>query len=722
MELTFLEELNERQREAVTAPEGPTLVLAGAGSGKTRVIVYRIAYLIAARRVEADAILAVTFTNKAAEEMRRRVRELLGELASDRASEPSSDPAVHTFHALSLRLLRRFGDELGLPRGFTVYGEDDRRALLRRVCRELNVSERELPLSRVAAAVSASKNDAFAPSMAGPDPFLRAVTAVAERYQRELESNGALDFDDLLLRALELLECSARAQSYAARRFRHVLVDEYQDTNRIQYRLLRLLAPHGNVFVVGDEDQSIYNFRGADLRNILDFERDFAGGRVVKLEVNYRSTGAILRAAGGVIRNNRERKGKNLVASLEEGELLVLREAEDDREEAAQVAETILELRRRAEGRVDGGPGAIRVAVLLRTHAQTRVLEEELVRRSIPHQVVGGLRFYERREIKDALSYLRLLLNRSDDGSFRRVVNVPPRGVGPATVALIEHRARERRSSLWEASLELLGGDELSGRARLGLRGLADLVEGLTPRLPPQAPSRALQMVLDTSGLLATIEAEGESAARDRKENLDQLVSSAVEYEQREEAPSLSGFLDAVRLLTDADSIETPLPCLLMTIHAAKGLEFDAVFLPGLEEGLFPHVRASGDKRALEEERRLFYVALTRARKRLFLSYARARRASYQMSARPPSRFLSEIPPEVLKTSSLPVSPDSPGPASSKRRSAIRPGAVVAHKIFGEGRVVDASGSGRDRKVTVIFDKAGRKRLLEQYAGLELIR
>lgn len=706
MEFDSLEELNEKQREAVTAPEGPTLVLAGAGSGKTRVIVHRIAYLIAARGVEPHAILAVTFTNKAAEEMRRRVRALL--------ATPSSDPAIHTFHALCLRLLRRFGEDVGLGPGFTVYGEDDRRSLLRRVCRELDLSEREFPLSRLSAAVSAKKNQAFSTSTAGPDPFRQAVVAVAERYQRMLESSSGVDFDDLLLRGLELLECSGRTRGFAARRFQHVLVDEYQDTNRIQYRLLRLLAPHGNVFVVGDEDQSIYNFRGADLRNILDFEREFPRARVVKLEVNYRSTGAILRAAGGVIRNNRERKGKNLVPSIEEGERLLLREAEDDRAEAAEVAETISELRRDSDGP--------RVAVLVRTHAQTRLLEEELVRRNIPHQVVGGLRFYERREIKDALGYLRLVLNRGDDGSFVRVVNVPPRGVGAATLALIEHRAAETNASLWDASVDLLGGDELPGRARLGLRGLVDLVEGLTSRLPPAAPSRALRMVLEASGLLAALAAEGEPSARDRKENLDQLVASAAEYEQQERAPTLAGFLDAASLLTDADSIQTPLPCLLMTIHAAKGLEFDAVFLPGLEEGLFPHVRATGDQRALEEERRLFYVALTRARKRLFLSYARARRSSYQMSSRPPSRFLAEIPPEVLESSSSPGTSMSSTPASSTSRSSIRPGAVVSHRIFGEGRVVDASGSGRDRKVTVIFDKAGRKRLMEHYAGLELVR
>jgi DNA helicase-2/ATP-dependent DNA helicase PcrA len=380
-----LEGLNERQREAVTAKR-PTLVLAGAGSGKTRVIVHRIAHLLGTRAIAPDTILAVTFTNKAADEMRRRVFELL--------AGPTSELAVHTFHALCLRLLRRFGEDAGLPRGFTVYGEDERRALLRRVLREAGLAERDYPLARVSASISALKNRAFSQREEGPlDP---AIERAAEHYQRALEAAAAVDFDDLLLRGVELLECSERAQAYAARRFRHVLVDEYQDTNRVQYRLLRLLAPHGNLFVVGDEDQSIYNFRGADLRNILDFERDFTGARVVKLEVNYRSTAAILRAASGVIGHNVERKGKTLVASLPEGERIRLHEADDERHEAVHACGIIERLRRESQD--------TRVAVLLRTHAQTRAFEEELVRRNVPHQVLGGLRFYERREIKDALA------------------------------------------------------------------------------------------------------------------------------------------------------------------------------------------------------------------------------------------------------------------------------------------------------------------------------
>jgi DNA helicase-2/ATP-dependent DNA helicase PcrA len=698
--------LNERQIEAVTAPDGPTLVLAGAGSGKTRVIVHRIAHLVGARSVAPDSILAVTFTNKAADEMRRRVVALLDSLPG------TGDLAVHTFHALCLRLLRRFGEDAGLPRGFTVYDEDERRSLLRRVAREAGLAEKDYPLSRLSSAVSKIKNRSFEEAEDGlRDP---AIAAVAERYQRALEAAGGVDFDDLLVKGVELLECSERARNYAARRFQQVLVDEYQDTNRVQYRLLRLLAPHGNLFVVGDEDQSIYNFRGADLRNILDFERDFPGARVVKLEVNYRSTAVILRAASGVIGHNLERKGKALVASLPEGDPIGLHEAADERDEAAHACGILERLRRDSKEN--------RIAVLFRTHAQTRVFEEELVRRNVPHQVLGGVRFYERREIKDALAYLRLLRNPEDDPSFLRAVNVPPRGVGSATQALLQERARSSGSSLWQASGELLQGDLLSGKARLGLGSFRKFIEALSSRLASGKPSSALRAILEESGLAAALESEGEAAARERRENLEQLVASAKEYEEGDREPTLAGFLDRASLLTDVDAMETQAPCLLMTIHAAKGLEFDAVFLAGLEEGLFPHVRAAGSRRALEEERRLFYVGLTRAKRRLFLSYARSRFLSYLSSSRAPSRFLLEIPEGAFAPDQAIPSKSGTATSPAPSRPSFRPGTVVTHKTFGEGRILDASGSGRDRKVTVLFHRAGRKKLLLEYAQLTVLR
>ena len=701
----FLKDLNEQQRDAVTAPDGPLLVLAGAGSGKTRVIVYRMAYLIEARGVSPDTLLAVTFTNKAADEMRGRVRAILSS---------GEDAAVHTFHALCLRLLRRFGEDIGLRSGFTLYGNDERKSLLRRICRDEGIAEREFPVSRIASSVSAHKSRAFDGRdglRGGGSRFQLVVEAVALRYQKELDAQGALDFDDLLLRAVELMECSERAQSFAERRFQHVLVDEYQDTNRIQYRLVRLLAPHKNIFVVGDDDQSIYNFRGADTRNILDFETDFPDATTIKLEINYRSSGAILRAASAVIENNRSRKGKRLIASRDEGEPPELYGAEDDRAEAAHVARRLDELRKQSDSED--------AAILLRTHAQTRVFEEELLARGIPHRVLGGLRFYDRKEIKDALSYARLVLNRHDDASFLRVANMPIRGVGKTSLSIVHNAAERAGSSLWDASLKALdgrGGDVLPGRARVGLTQFREVVDRLAAASRDETPSRVLHRVFAETGLVKEFEREGEPAARERNENLDQLVAAATEYETGP-SPTLAGFLDSVSLLTDIDTVGST-PCLLMTLHAAKGLEFDTVFLAGLEEGLFPHIRASGDVKGLEEERRLFYVGMTRAKRRLYLSFALSRRFSYQTTARRPSRFLTEIPAADL------VAPPGTRTQTGDRSGdsgRLQRGAVVHHAKFGEGKVLDASGSGPDRRVTVLFHKAGRKRLVAQYAKLEIV-
>jgi DNA helicase-2/ATP-dependent DNA helicase PcrA len=696
--LDCLDGLNERQREAVSAPDGATLVLAGAGSGKTRVIVHRIAYLVQHRSASAEEILAVTFTNKAADEMRRRVQELL--------PQPATDLSVHTFHALCLRLLRRFGEDVGLPRAFTVYGEDDRRALLRRVCRDAGLAEREYPLSRVSASISATKNQAFARSDTGAlDPN---IAVAAERYQRELEAAGGVDFDDLLLKGVELLECSEgqRTPAVSARCWS----TSTRTRTRSSTGCCACSSPRTGT-CAWSATRTSRSTASAKPTSATSSTSEGLPGRVVKLEVNYRSTAAILRAASGVIAHNVERKGKTLVPSLPEGERIHLHEADDEREEAAHACGIIERLRRQTP--------ESRVAVLLRTHAQTRAFEEELVRRNVPHQVLGGLRFYERREIKDALAYLRLLHNREDDSSFLRAVNVPPRGVGDATQALLGARARERGVSLWEASEALLQGDEISGRARIGLTAFRELIGGLSSRLVSERPSSALRDILQEAGLLAALEAEGEAAARERRENLDQLVASALEYEGGEKEPSLPGFLDRVSLLTDADSLETPAPCLLMTLHAAKGLEFDAVFLAGLEEGLFPHVRAAGNKPALEEERRLFYVGLTRARSRLFLSYARSRFLSYLSTSRAPSRFLLEIPDDVLE-SAVAASSARPSAVAPAPKSSFRPGTIVSHKTFGEGRVLAATGSGRDRKYRPV-PQGGRKKLLLEYAGLRVV-
>jgi len=691
----------------VTAPDGPLLVLAGAGSGKTRAIAHRIAYLIRERRVSPWTILALTFTNKAAGEMRHRVSTLVG--------KDAPDLWVLTFHALGLRLLRRFGTDLGLAAGFILHDEQDRRALIRRSVRELGLLEKHYPVWKVASAVSARKNAAFSSDsyQKWQSRSDRAVLdQIAEQYQSLLDEGGGLDFDDLLIRSVELLECSESARGFADRRFQNVLVDEYQDTNRVQYRMLRLLAPHGNLFVVGDEDQSIYNFRGADLRNILDFERDFPEANVVKLEDNYRSTAAILEAAGALIANNRERKGKRLIPQLEAGSRPRVYEAEDEGNEAGFVAGCIQALRSQND--------STGVAVLYRTNAQSRAFEEEFVSRGIPHLLVGGQRFYERKEIKDALAYLRLLLNPHDNVSFIRVVNVPGRGVGGASIALIQRAAAEKKTSLWDAAHTLVQEGSLSARAHKGLGSFQVLIEKLTPLKDQLPPAKLVNKTIEKSQLAAAFEKESPAGRQTRLENLSQLVVAATDYQARDDEISLAGFLDGVSLLTDLDNVKADAPCLLMTLHAAKGLEFDSVFLTGLEEGLFPHTLSLGNPRSVEEERRLCYVGMTRARSQLTLTYARSRRAALQQADRAPSRFLDEISAELLDWKRE-MRTARPQPAPRARSSPYKRGTLVRHPLFGEGTVVEADPSGRDEKVTVVFRSAGRKKLVPRFANLEIL-
>ena len=719
----ILSDLNSGQRAAVTAPDGPVLVLAGAGSGKTRAIAHRIAFLVRERNVPPWAILAVTFTNKAAGEMRTRVDALAG---------PSANEIwVSTFHSLGMRLLRRFGADIGLSTRFTIYDEQDRRSVLRRALQKIGATEREYPLPRLAAAVSARKNAAFG----GEDSPLwwrsrdrEVLDLVFARYQTALQSNGGVDFDDLLVRTVELLECSEKTRAFAERRFRHLLIDEYQDTNRVQYRMMRLLAPHQNLFVVGDEDQSIYNFRGADLRNILEFEKDFPSARVVKLEDNYRSTSAILDAATTLISHNEERKGKKLVAQTGAGEKPRAFTLETDWEECFLVADQIEGLREESS--------SIRIAVLVRTHAQTRLFEEEFVRRGIPHVLVGGQRFYDRREVKDALSYLRLILSSHDNAAFLRAINTPPRGFGAATLALTEQRAAERGLSLWQAATQLGEENEIPARASQGFIALREIRDTLAALAEKTTLGMLVKETLRQSGLATVLERESSVEAEARIENLDQLVTAANDYEERENEPSpdglagLAGFLDSVSLLTDLDTVREESPCLLMTLHSAKGLEFDAVFLTGLEEGLFPHFRSAGDRSAIEEERRLCYVGMTRARTHLVLTYALSRRTALEKEGRTPSRFLDEIspalswsdPPTARSTASQASGPPAPSPRASAPGSRLSVGAVVRHPRFGEGKVVSAEPPGSEQKITVDFDGLGRKKLVARFANLEVLR
>ena len=725
----LLASLNPQQREAVLATEGPVLILAGAGSGKTRVITTRIAHLVQERAVPSQQILAVTFTNKAAAEMRERIERLLPGMRLD--------AWISTFHSFCVRLLRREAAAAQLPPGFVIYDEDDQLQAVRAALRGLDLSERLHPPRRALSRISAAKNARRQrPRRPDGDRFDEEASAsgaltsrIAEAYGKALAAAGALDFDDLLLRAVALLEENAQVRDAYRRRFRYVLVDEYQDTNAVQYELVRLLAgPEGNVTVVGDEDQSIYSWRGADIRNILDFETDFPGARVLRLEENYRSSQAILDLAAGLVERNVNRKGKTLIATKRGGEPVRLHRASDEFEEAAWVVERIAMAR---------GPSS---AVLYRMNAQSRLFEEALLRLRLPYVVVGGVGFYERKEVKDVVAYLRLLLHPHEPLALKRVLNVPPRGIGEKTVRELERLAAQRSLSLWNALGAAVDEALFPARATQPLARFRELIDGLRENAASAGVKALIERTLALSGYAAALAQEDTQESQDRLENLAELLSAAADYEARDEQPSLAGFLDRVSLLSDLDVAKGDAPVVLMTLHSAKGLEFDHVFLVGLEEGSLPHVRSQASNEALEEERRLCYVGMTRAREQLLLTWAQSRQVFGQRRRSEPSRFLNEIPRDRLVVTGEggsqerpprhPRSPSrgervyqperhAPGPLVETGR--LRPGARVRHPLFGVGTVLRAEGSGDDLKLTVAFAGVGAKRLVARYAGLELL-
>jgi DNA helicase-2/ATP-dependent DNA helicase PcrA len=717
--------LNDEQRAAVAAVEGPVLILAGAGSGKTRVITHRVAHLVLDRGVDSGRILAVTFTNKAAEGMRARAEALL------------AGRALHawmsTFHSFCVRLLRREAQAAGLPPGFLIYDEDDQMAVMRETLRGLDLSEKLHPPRRLLGRISARKNAARRTDEDEDGYGSDLTRRVLERYTERLRSAGAVDFDDLLLLAVLLLERNEPVRRTWQERFPYLLVDEYQDTNRAQYDLVRLLAgPGGNLTVVGDEDQSIYSWRGADISNILDFERDFPGARVFRLEENYRSSQRILDAAGALVSRNVRRKGKTLRAVKGTGDPVRVHEAMDEYQEAAWVTERIAALR-----------SAGRVAVLFRMNAQSRLFEEGLLRLRLPYIVVGGVGFYERKEVKDVLAYLRLVHNPRDAVAFRRVVNVPPRGIGAKTVEEIDRVAAGHGESPWEAAVRLVDEAALPSRALVPLRQFKEAVETLRAEASPggglaRGLRGLMERILELSGYGAALAREDSQESQDRLENLAELLSAAVDYEAREETPTLAGFLDRAALVSETDRVRDDVPVLLMTLHAAKGLEFESVFLVGLEEGLLPHSRSLSGEDALEEERRLCYVGMTRAMERLHLSWARSRQVFGQRRVAEPSRFLAEIPEEGVERSGglvrLPprggeapprwAAPAGPTPAASgpgASAAPMRPGVRVRHPLFGVGTVLRREGDGDDLKVTVSFPGVGAKKLVARFAGLVVV-
>jgi DNA helicase-2/ATP-dependent DNA helicase PcrA len=711
--------LNPAQQEAVRHTDGALLVLAGAGSGKTRVIAHRVAYLIAGG-ADPRRIVAVTFTNKAAGEMAQRVEALL-------AGWGVRSPLVATFHATCVRILRSEIHHLGYQRHFLIYDEDDRLSLIRELARDAGLDDRSWPPQALVSRISRAKNqlqDADDLASAARGPRDRELAKVFARYETRLRAAGALDFDDLLVLAVRLWERHPEVLAYYRNLWRYVLVDEYQDTNAAQYRFLRLLTGgHGNLCVVGDPDQSIYRFRGADLRNILDFERDFPDCRVVRLEQNYRSTGQILEIAGAVIAHNQARKDKALWTENARGEPARLFRAWDEVEEAAWVARSVAGLR--AEG-----TGLAEIAVFYRTNAQSRVLEDAFRGLGLPYHIVGSVRFYERREVKDALAYLRLALNPNDDLAFTRAVGTPPRGIGKTSLGRLAEAAEHDGVSLLAAS----GGPgalAIGGKAGRALAGFAALREQLVRLLAEPRPlAERVSAALDATGLREALRQERTAEAESRLENLEELCVAAGEFEAREGRGELAAFLDSVALIADVDELaEARAAVTLMTLHSAKGLEFPVVFLTGLEEGVFPHARALEDPEGVEEERRLAYVGLTRAKARLYLSYACQRRLGAFGGMREPSRFLLEMPAEAL----VPVAGSARRPAAGgwavAREPALpvddadgaplRVGARVRHGRWGEGLVIGVQQDGEDWVVTVNFAAVGKKRLALQYAHLE---
>ena len=686
-----LEGLNEQQRTAVSAPAGPTLVFAGAGSGKTRVLTRRIAWRVLADGAAPEGTLAVTFTNKAAREMSDRI-EQFGDGEWDRVW-------TSTFHALGLRLLRMFGEEVGLEKGFAVFGADEAKTLAARIARELHLDEDLKPATIVRMVSRVRTADALgAPLSSSGDSRvylqrLESFRAVADRYRQELRGQNAVDFDDLILLAGRLLAADSPAREYIARRVRHLLVDEYQDTSALQHRLIRRLAPHGDVFVVGDDDQAIYSFRGADHRNIHAFRRDFPGASVFRLEDNYRSTGSILDAANALIRRNSGRESKTLRPVGEPGAPVSLLVESSEAGEAAAVAQAILAL------------GAKRgsCAVLYRTQAQGRAFEQALMARGI-EPVVVGTRLFDRKEVLGAVAGVRVAVRPSDDAAFRRAIGAVPRGVGKTTLGQIAKAAAEREVSMREASGALLEEGAFARRIAEGLSGFLSAVEAVE-RAAARGPEAAVKAARKETGLDDYYRNDEE-----RMKNLELLLKHAGENPEA----GVAEFLDQVSLVSAEDSApkETPGggPVMLMTIHAAKGLEFDTVFLCGLWEGLLPHEFSRKNRESLQEERRLFYVGMTRARKSLTLTAA----PSGFAASRGISRFIAEIPKEMLS-----------GAARAKVRAAVaqtadnrpfRPGDAVHHPRFGRGRVESAEADGS--RVTVLFRTAGRKRLVLQYAGL----
>ncbi len=735
----LIDGLNPQQKAAVEHAGGPLLVVAGAGSGKTRVLTRRIAYLMARRGAAPYEILAITFTNKAAGEMKERVAELVGPIARSMW--------VSTFHSACVRMLRQEATRLGYTNSFSIYDQADSLRLITIVSKELNLDAKRYPARQFQSMISNAKNELLGPSdylNSTQNQFEQVVAEVYAVYQKRLQMANAMDFDDLILKTVEVLQRFPETKARFRSRFRHVLVDEYQDTNHAQYQLIRELVgtdadglPPAELCVVGDADQSIYGFRGATIRNILQFEMDYPNATTVLLEQNYRSTQNILNAANAVITQNESRKEKNLWSQAGAGAPLVGYVAESEHDEANFIKDEIRTLQNAGTSQ----PGD--TAIFYRTNAQSRVFEEVFMRAALPYKVVGGVRFYERKEVKDLLAYLRVLANPSDEVSLRRIINVPKRGIGDRALDYVDAFAQSEFTSFWQGLHRCSEISDMPARAASSVHEFLSMIGALRVLVEAKVrPSVIIEAVLEQSGLLAELSSSTDPQDEVRVENLQELVAVSMEYEERpfealgeDEEISLAGFLEQVSLVADADEIPEGEDhggvVTLMTLHTAKGLEFPTVFLTGLEDGIFPHSRTLGEKNEIEEERRLAYVGLTRAEQRLYLTRAEYRSSWGAPNYNPPSRFLEEIPEDVIQwrnksVTSSPISKrrdfTAPPPRATGKKSVAMDLAVgerVSHDTFGLGTVTALSGEGDRAEATINFGQYGEKRLLLRYAPVE---
>lgn len=728
--------LNPVQREAVLHTEGPLLILAGAGSGKTRVLTYRIAYLIKEKGVYPGNIAAITFTNKAANEMKDRIEKLVG--------DGGEGIWVGTFHSMCVRILRRDADKIGYTRSFVIYDSPDQLTLIKQCLKELNYNEKNFPPKAIQSEISKAKNELISSeqySKKNQNDFRLSKTAnIYSLYQKKLMQNNAVDFDDIIVKTIEIFDKNPDILDYYQKKFKYILVDEYQDTNTAQYELISLLAQfHKNLCVVGDDDQSIYGWRGADIKNILDFEKQFKQAKTIKLEQNYRSTQTILDAANSVIKNNYGRKNKQLWTENDSGEKINVYGASDEHDESQFVASQIV------NGIEKYGSEYSDFAILYRTNAQSRVFEEALIRESIPYRIIGGLKFYDRKEIKDIVAYLRVIQNPNDGISLRRIINVPKRGIGDTTLDRIEDYANQNDNSLFDSLLIADGVD----RAQAKLRQFVELVNEFISKKEDLSVTKMIEMILDKTGYMQELKNEGTVESETRIENLNEFKTVTLEFEQKSEDQSLEAFLAGISLISDLDTYqEKENAVVLMTLHSAKGLEYPVVFLAGMEEGIFPSFQSTIDETKIEEERRLCYVGITRAMQKLFITHAQCRTIYGNTAYYSPSRFIKEIPEDLLikdgikktqkqfekkntdsdsifsqsfkeKFSSLGT---SKSPSSSTNSSAnFKVGDVVEHKKFGVGTILDVQPMGGDQMLKINFQGVGVKQLMAAFAGMKVV-